>query len=1198
MTPPDKHAFQLHHCIEQNKAFNQSKLLQSLDELDVYSKHNHRNLLYLPRTKELGETLGVTPHGGGPLDSYSDVVKDRLRLLSITKDGQAAIGKDPDAAARIVQKVHRLEDTLKTAILNGDLYTNVPAGMTDDQVNAHNRKFNKGYNEYTKTHAAEIDAIGKLPAPEAQWAVPLKSERNLIATVQAVNEPGYKPIRGEAADGHASLRTAINQAHGAGRLNVSEAGVASLREAFAPHIESDLAAAERSSARAIGRGAAIKAVVGASLVAGVVDAAEAGERTARSLAQDNPLAAQSQMAHYAGVGVGGWVGGAASGLAAGGWSGPGVLGFIAVGAISGSYVGEKAAKMWDDHKVFNQTDRDDVDWNFNGRQWVRDQRADLQDDGANKAVEQEFSALPEKARELSYLASNAATALALAPRNLETPRDPYTLRAVRSDTPSLQRADWEHNPQSGEWNRNVVVGFEQRGVPMTRSETATPERAAELNAISAQVIRDNIASGPAPIAARYDLAYNSAGWASFGEKLPAVSAALSADTLTASDGKLYRHHDNGQWQREDAPGTIARGNLQLELDNTRAALEPQLAQHKQQTATIPQWQPPTREEQDRDNLVSTYLAFGVKPDPEHLAAALEAVERTRDAQGIDRATSSLSLEPNAKNEYDVNSPITHLRADSAGVVRPAAITSRDEIALAMVDLRAQPPLIPDTPELRIAALSPQQREAHEQALREANREGLSHDQVQQVAQQAAVQATSPDTPRADAIPIDRQPARAEAPTVTLSDSGPERERSFTPAPAMVAVAPVVELTPEPTPAKSEPTPQAEAPTVAQPQATAPVEVPPLTRSEPAAPAPDATATPPSAAAPPQDDALRPGNQGQDVELLQFRLHRVGYRGPEGEPLPQSGQYDDATEQAVRTFQRDQGIPDTGIADPATQQAASAAHQARIKQSKDASPDTAATAQEAPRGANGPEPIATAERLAPVAPAPNDAPSQPKNGHRPPAPTDDELAHTTPPRDRPGTETPAIAPPREPASDDDAKRRDEPTANRYNREQEALTESLPHAAGHAVAPRLPARDDENQVGEPSQHARSAIAEPAFDRSQVPPRDRAMFDKIRNGAPGVSDETVVLAMLEAKRNGIPDADRTGPVGVANGTLWVGSVTPGYRAGVPENGPTPPIQDTLRETQTVNQQYDQKQQQEAQEREIAQQNQKQTDAMRPEL
>jgi hypothetical protein len=110
-------------------------------------------------------------------------------------------------------------------------------------------------------------------------------------------------------------------------------------------------------------------------------------------------------------------------------------------------------------------------------------------------------------------------------------------------------------------------------------------------------------------------------------------------------------------------------------------------------------------------------------------------------------------------------------------------------------------------------------------------------------------------------------------------------------------------------------------------------------------------------------------------------------------------------------------------------------------------------------------------------------------------------------------------------------------------------------------------------------------------------QAMFAKIRSGAPNVSDEAVALAMVEAKRNGIPDVDRLGQVRVTDGTLWVGSVTPGYRAGVEANGPAPPMQDSLREAQALSQHYEL---QAAKDRELAQQqqSQKQTDAMRPEL
>ncbi|MGO4776524.1 hypothetical protein AB4084_13630, partial [Lysobacter sp. 2RAB21] len=102
---------------------------------------------------------------------------------------------------------------------------------------------------------------------------------------------------------------------------------------------------------------------------------------------------------------------------------------------------------------------------------------------------------------------------------------------------------------------------------------------------------------------------------------------------------------------------------------------------------------------------------------------------------------------------------------------------------------------------------------------------------------------------------------------------------------------------------------------------------------------------------------------------------------------------------------------------------------------------------------------------------------------------------------------------------------------------------------------------------------AKRETTADVSQLSREDHAMFAKIRAGAPGtVSDETVAWAMLAAKRNGIPDADRVGPVGVAEGKLWVGGTVPGYHTGVSATEPPPAMQDTLRETQAFNLQRDQ--------------------------
>jgi hypothetical protein len=107
-------------------------------------------------------------------------------------------------------------------------------------------------------------------------------------------------------------------------------------------------------------------------------------------------------------------------------------------------------------------------------------------------------------------------------------------------------------------------------------------------------------------------------------------------------------------------------------------------------------------------------------------------------------------------------------------------------------------------------------------------------------------------------------------------------------------------------------------------------------------------------------------------------------------------------------------------------------------------------------------------------------------------------------------------------------------------------------------------------------------PAADAVRLSPGDQAMFAKIRgNVSADIPDETVAAAMLAAKRNGIADAESIGPVGAANGKLWVGAHTPGFHIGVSLAEPAPPMQDTLREAQSFNQQRDRQLSQEAMQR-----------------
>lgn len=1176
-----QHTFELHHCIEQNNVFENSELLQTLSRDKLYNINNSGNLVYLPDGKPLGAQLEVSPHVGGHLKSYTNVVVSALKDIEDSADWQSYLETGDQATAqRVVQRVHHVESTIKTALVNGDLYTNNTHGLSNNQVRAINQDFHSKFYTYQETHAAQISDIAKLDPPQSQWVSVLRTEQQALDAVQLVNRPGFKPSLGTAADGRASLLEAIEQAHSAGRLTLSAEGLASARDSLA-NSSLNSVQAEQLAPKVGGRAIAIKGIVAAAGAVSIAEAAEAGERISSSLDRDNPLAAQSHAMHYGGRGVGGVVGGAAAGLIAGSWTGPGALLTVAVGAYTGSEAGEKVAKWWDNRQVYHQVS-DGVSWEFTGRQWVRERAADLNGDG--EVTTATFAAPPEKARELNLAALNAATALEL--KDVPPPRSPFIQPQAPGDTPSLDPAPWERNSRTGQWERSVVVGRLDHGANNIRPEIASPQRAAALETAADQVIRENIANGPAPIASRYEIAFRASGFDGVGDKLPAATTALAQGYVTASNGELYRRDDSGQWL--NSHGGVAPGNLPVELERTNVELAPQLAQHRQYVAALGPMQPPPAQDRDRAILLDTYQQRGVTPTPEQLDASMLAIERTREANGIAPGMTTYRLVPSAEGKYDVRSPIAHVHGDADGVRRIAATTTPPEIEQALADVRSRPAPIPDTPELRIETLSARQRDAQEQALREANRLGLSRDDVQFAAQHAAAAAIAAD--REPEIVIMRDDVRVRAPTPE-----PRREPE-TPSPEVSKPPPPV-AAPEPPPEQRE----AHAPTEDARKPIEPAHAAVSEAQSPLAPptAPAATQPAPSTSAAPvaSDEALQRGSEGQDVALLQYRLDRMGYRGPEETPLPQHGRFDAATEHGVRQFQEANRLPATGMVDPETVQALAVAQQSRAVR-------PAPTEQRE-------EPAAVARERQPAAQtqdavAASVAPPSPQSLHddrreaqeplerRPHQPLDSPRDASYPAPEHAPTH---FAPERVLASD--AK----PAESVYtSRHPESAGAPAPPRFDHEPVPDKRAATSEHVPVAPSHAEPSAAvqhAETAFDLSRFSRDDQRMMEKIRAGAPaGLSDEHVAAAMLGAKRNGIPDADRLGPVVVVGDTLWVEKTVPGFHTPLSLTQQPPQLQETYRETQAVNQQYDQKQHQEAQERELAQQNQKQTDAMRPQL
>ncbi|MCL1501392.1 zeta toxin family protein [Xanthomonas nasturtii] len=891
-------------------------------------------------------------------------------------------------------------------------------------------------------------------------------------------------------------------------------------------------------------------LAGLGVAATAYDASQTGERVGTLLAQDNPTAARSEALHFAARGAGGWAGGAAT-AAVVGTTGAGPVALVVADGYLFSGAADKAVTLWDNRQIYKQTDKQGVSWEFNGSQWLRQEKADLQNDGADTPQKQGMFALPEKARELNYHASSEATEQAL---GKVQPSNPYAQPSSEADAAHLYARDWRHDPASGQWSRMIADEVDRNDRPVWTVDPASPERNAALDQQAAQVVDANIARGPAAIAATYQAAYQRNGWDDFGPVPAAVQTALNPDSLQASDGKQYQRDTQGQWRHD---GVAAEGNVPLELNATRERLQPALEQHAQAMAQMPARQTPTLQQQDQANTEATYAAYGVAPNAQTAGAIQLAVQKTRDANGIDAATSSLALERDASGQYSVDSPIQHLSRDADGVVRVAATTSTDEIhqALGQVQsVRQEQPPSTGAPELRIDAQSPQERDAYEQALREANRQGVSTQEAQQVASFAATSATAPhvDETQAPQAAIDAQRDRDVART---PDAPAAAAEMATPAPVVMPASISAQVREEPSqvakPAepKPEPIPQREpqetrtlevaAPPTAgavQPKAEA-VDPPTASASAPSAgpvssssTSPDQAPTQAAAAISPASsevEGLRLGDRGQEVEFLQYRLQQVDARGPNGQAVPQDGHYGPETEHAVRQFQQDQGLPATGIAGQDLDAALSQAQHTRREALKPT----------APASANNPVEQGIEQKAQGVTPR-NEAPSAvPLQAMQP------EVAQATLPATPTQSEVPAqiVLPER--------------TTSSYV--------SSPSFGGATARSNAHKRDEDRvEQAKPSQD----VAQPAFPSDH---RDYPLFSAIQAQLPkGTSDEKAAEVLHAVKESGIERADELRKVTIQDDVAFVFGKTPGFHSETSLNTPSPGINETLQKTEALDQ------------------------------
>lgn len=788
--------FQDHHAIEQ-RTLARSPLLRMLADTGHFDIHAPENRIFLPADPAFAQTLGITPHSGGPIADYQIGLLQRLRRLEQTPDGVAAFNGDAASQARISGRVEALRDTIRVGLINGDLYTNAPYGMKPDDIRPQVQSFFFNEARYGQLNASQLQQLRSFTPIDSGWAGVTHSEHRVVATLRHVQSSPNPLTRGGGAElQRQGLSEAISSAYHGGRLSISSEGVLVVENALGKEAADPLRVppGQRGFATTsilLGEASTSQLIRSGGLLASGADAVITARRTSQLLEEGNGTAAHSELTHALARNGGGWIGGMATASVIGTSS------FVPAAIVAGdallmSKAFDKGADLLDNRAVYRQTDKAGVTWQFNGRNWDRQAVMDSAGDGVGNPAERSVGASYEKARELGAYAHVRAVELALG--KAPAPQDPFSIPAKDGEG-RLDNPNWHRDAQTEQWTRQVKIGVSganDRGVYET--QTASPERANELNREAVQRIENNIANGKAAIAASYLETYAATRASDFVPLVPEAveQARARPDAVQGSDSQLYQRDEAGQWHHA---GQIAQGNMALELELTRTIQQPSLDQFNQTIAALDARPLPSAAEVNQNELRHSYYAAGVALTPAWEEAIALATARTREQHGITGPTLQ-ELGPAAEGNAGASRPITHYQVGQDGVARAVATTSTLELQAAWNEVRAlaneQAP-VPDSPELRIAALSAGEQEAYRQAMQEANRLGAAQVDAGQAAR-AAAQVAHGDKPSEQGGNVEERP---EEPATAQPI-----------APAAVAVTPAVAVAPPPTPApQDKPAPQ-------------------------------------------------------------------------------------------------------------------------------------------------------------------------------------------------------------------------------------------------------------------------------------------------------------------------------------------------------------------------------------------------------
>ncbi|MGY3513115.1 hypothetical protein [Bradyrhizobium lupini] len=106
------------------------------------------NIVYLPRDRLLAAEMGISPHPGGHLESYYAACNELDAIAEIS-----------DSILRL-KAVEDLQDAMRIALANGDLFTNRPSSGAD--VTPGNGSFLAGHEKYLADYPEEQNRIREL----------------------------------------------------------------------------------------------------------------------------------------------------------------------------------------------------------------------------------------------------------------------------------------------------------------------------------------------------------------------------------------------------------------------------------------------------------------------------------------------------------------------------------------------------------------------------------------------------------------------------------------------------------------------------------------------------------------------------------------------------------------------------------------------------------------------------------------------------------------------------------------------------------------------------------------------------------------------------------------------------------------------------------------------------------------------------